>query len=219
MIQFLRIYFNYVLFTLGTREVLSRDLINKVIPIECHEPLVVLSSPDIFTRGEVLVRASVSDMLSVVAKSLNSNGVKLFVYDGYRNNERQRAGWNRVIGNLKKENPKMEDAEIEVAAQKQVARPDGIGGGHQTGGAVDLTLCSLNGTPLFMGTEYSEHNKFTKTSAHIKSEEVRERRKILFRAMRDAGFGNYPNEWWHYSYGDRMWAAYLEKKVCLYDVL
>lgn len=217
--ELLRIYFNYILFILGIRDVLSRDIVNKVAPVECHEPLVVLSDPDIFTRGEILVRASVAEMLSAVAKSLNSNGVNLFVYDGYRSNERQRAEWNRVIGNLKKENPKMEDAEIEVIVQKQVARPDGIGGGHQTGGAVDLALCTPDGVPVNMGTEYIEFNELTKTGAHIEDAEVREHRKILLSAMRKAGFVNYPNEWWHYSYGDRMWAAYLRKKTCLYDVL
>ena len=113
----------------------------------------------------------------------------------------------------------MEDADIEVFAQKQIARPDGIGGGHQTGGAVDLTLCSLDGTPLFMGTEYSEHNRLTRTSAYIEDAAVRKHRKILLSAMCEAGFVNYPNEWWHYSFGDRMWAAYSGKKKCLYDVL
>lgn len=217
--ELLRIYFNYILFILGIRDVLSRDIINKVVADECREPLVVLSDPDIFTRGEILVRASVVDMLSAVAKSVNSNGVNLFVYEGYRSNERQRAGWNRVIGTLKKENPKMEDVEIEVLAQKQVARPDGIGGGHQTGGAVDLTLCTPDGVPVSMGTEYLEFNELTKIGANIENKEVRERRKILLSAMRKAGFVNYPNEWWHYSYGDRMWAAYSRKKTCLYDVL
>lgn len=219
IMKFLRIYFNYFLFILGMRSVLSRDLINKVVPVECHEPLVVLSGPDIFTRGEILVRTSVSGMLSAVAKSLNSNGFKLFVYDGYRSNERQREQWNNAVEKMRRGNPEMSDTQIEMLVQKQVARPDGIGSGHQTGGAVDLTLCSLDGTPLFMGTKYIEFNELTKTGAIIEDAAMRERRKTLLSAMREAGFVNYPNEWWHYSYGDRMWAAYSRKKTCLYGVL
>jgi len=29
--------------------------------------------------------------------------------------------------------------------------------------------------------------------------------------MHSAGFSNFPGEWWHFSYGDRVWAAYLRK--------
>lgn len=216
-----RIYFNYILVTFGIREVLPRDVINEVFSIECNEPLVILSGENIFTEGEVLVRASVSSMLNAVAENprLKILGYGLFVYDGYRSNEKQREQFNRAVKNLKEDNPNLNDSEIKNLAQKQVARPDGIGGGHQTGGAVDLTLCSLDGTPLPMGTGYIEFNEFTKTSAHIKDKEIRERRKILLYVMREAGFVNYPNEWWHYSFGDRMWAAYLGKKECPYDIL
>lgn len=219
--KLLRIYFNYILFTFGIREVLPRDIINEVVPIECNEPLVILSGENIFTEGEVSVRASVSRMLKVVAENprLKILGYGLFVYDGYRSNERQREQWDRVVKNLKENNPNLNDFEIKDIAQKQVARPDGKGGGHQTGGAVDITLCSLDGTPLPMGTGYPEFNELTKTSAHMKDKEICERRKILLCAMSEAGFVNYPNEWWHYSSGDRMWAAYLGKKECLYDIL
>lgn len=36
--------------------------------------------------------------------------------------------------------------------------------------------------------------------------------------MEKAGFQNYPFEWWHYCYGDRMWAAYSGKKTCFYGM-
>lgn len=219
--KLLRIYFNYILFTLGMREVLPRDLVNKVVPIECNEPLVVLSGKGVFTGEEVLVRVSVSSMLKAVAENprLKTLGYGLFVYEGYRSNEKQRKQWNRVVEDLKKDKSKLGDSEIENLAQKQIARPDGQGSGHQTGGAVDITLCTLDGTPLPMGTGYPEFNEFTKTSARMKDEDVRERRRILLYAMRETGFVNYPNEWWHYSFGDRMWAAYLGKKICPYGIL
>lgn len=219
MMSSIRIYLNYTLFILGIRDVLSRDIINKVIPIENHEPPVILSGDTIFTNKEVRVRASVAEKLNAVAKNLQLSGYGLFVYEGYRSNETQRVQWSNAVEKMKRGNPVMSDNQIEMIVQKQIARPDGVGGGHQTGGAVDLTLSSLECEPLDMGTEYVEFNEFTKTNAHIVSQEVHDRRKVLLSAMRKAGFVNYPNEWWHYSYGDRMWAAYLKKKVCPYDVL
>ena len=34
--------------------------------------------------------------------------------------------------------------------------------------------------------------------------------------MQDAGFVNYPAEWWHYCYGDKMWAAYSHEKYAIF---
>ncbi|SUX54583.1 Uncharacterised protein [Chromobacterium vaccinii] len=34
--------------------------------------------------------------------------------------------------------------------------------------------------------------------------------------MRDAGFVNYPSEWWHWSHGDRYWAAVTCAPAALY---
>jgi D-alanyl-D-alanine dipeptidase len=36
-------------------------------------------------------------------------------------------------------------------------------------------------------------------------------RKIMSKALEDAGFVNYPTEYWHWSYGDRYW-AYVKKQ-------
>lgn len=92
----------------------------------------------------------------------------------------------------------------------------GIGGGHQSGGAVDLTLCDREGRPIDMGTGYMEHNDSTATySKHITSEQ-RKNRKILLTVMEETGFVNYPAEWWHFAYGDRMWASYKHKRHAIY---
>lgn len=37
--------------------------------------------------------------------------------------------------------------------------------------------------------------------------------------MTEEGFVNYPAEWWHFSYGDKMWAAYSYKKYAFYDII
>jgi D-alanyl-D-alanine dipeptidase len=29
----------------------------------------------------------------------------------------------------------------------------------------------------------------------------------------------YPGEWWHYCYGDRMWAVYSGRTECMYGSL
>ncbi|MEK6914663.1 MAG: hypothetical protein AABW83_03360 [Nanoarchaeota archaeon] len=36
--------------------------------------------------------------------------------------------------------------------------------------------------------------------------------------MTKSGFTNYPGEWWHWSYGDRIWAHYNNKKYAIYGI-
>lgn len=89
-------------------------------------------------------------------------------------------------------------------------------GGHQTGGAIDCTLCSSDGQLLDMGTHYLEFTDKTKTNSSSLSKEQKRNRDLLCDAMKNAGFVNYPNEWWHFSYGDKMWAAYKHRRVAIY---
>ena len=81
-----------------------------------------------------------------------------------------------------------------------------------------MGLCDNEGRELDMGTQYLEHNKKTKTRCKALTEEQRRNRRVLVDAMQRAGFVNYPAEWWHFSYGDKMWAAYSNKRAALYDV-
>ena len=44
-------------------------------------------------------------------------------------------------------------------------------------------------------------------------------RRFLYRIMTEAGFANYPEEWWHWSYGDNMWAANKQKSYAIYSTV
>ena len=78
---------------------------------------------------------------------------------------------------------------------------------HVTGGTVDLTL-TLDGTPLALGTGFDD---FTALAAAASWESrpgaTRELRRLLYGAMRDAGFVVLHCEWWHFEFGTRRWAA------------
>ena len=86
---------------------------------------------------------------------------------------------------------------------------------HSTGGAIDLTLSDLDGNPIDMGSEIDEIGKRSEPNYYSQAslEDVSGnaslwnfRRNILKNAMINAGFVQHPNEWWHYSYGDQLWA-------------
>ena len=90
---------------------------------------------------------------------------------------------------------------------------------HSTGAAVDLTLADQDGVPLDLGSPIdaigvvSEPDHFRRLAAEGVDDTTRRqariwqsRRDALAAAMEAAGFAQHPNEWWHFSHGDQLWA-------------
>jgi D-alanyl-D-alanine dipeptidase len=90
---------------------------------------------------------------------------------------------------------------------------------HSTGAAVDLCLADATGQPLAMGSAIdaigavSEPDHFAAVAAassdsaeRLQALEWHRRRQLLAAVMQAAGFEQHPNEWWHFSWGDQMWA-------------
>ncbi len=86
---------------------------------------------------------------------------------------------------------------------------------HSTGGAVDLTITTINGDLIDMGGEIDSMEEISQPNYYYevskidsKSQEYlwHTRRMLLANAMKLAGFAQHPNEWWHFSYGDQLWA-------------
>lgn len=112
----------------------------------------------------------------------------IIIYDAARPRTAQQAMWDAVKGTV----------------GEQYVAPPGKGGPHNFGVAVDVGL-AFDGVPLDMGTEFDSFN----TASHITDEEalVAEKkispealknRRLLRKAMTDAGFLTYRREWWHF---------------------
>ena len=43
---------------------------------------------------------------------------------------------------------------------------------------------------------------------HEEDEQARNNRRLLYHTMKCAGFESYSCEWWHFAYGERMWAMF-----------
>lgn len=68
-----------------------------------------------------------------------------------------------------------------------------------------------------MGGAYLDFSKAG--DGNFLTKEQKDNRKVLCKAMQRAGFVNYPLEWWHFSYGDKMWAAYSGKRYAIYSIV
>ena len=140
----------------------------------------------------VRVRKRVAVMLKNAQRSLPPH-FELKVVSGYRNETEQLALRQRF------------------GTTQQVAAESG----HATGGAVDVTLWYC-GKEIDCGSSYLEFTAKTPTWSRELSYCQRRNRFILYNAMTSAGFVNYPLEWWHFCYGDRMYAAYRFEKQAFY---
>jgi D-alanyl-D-alanine dipeptidase len=151
-------------------------------------------------------------------------GLVLVVVEGVRTLDHQRFGWNSKWEHVKAENPTWSDEQIEKAVRLVVAKPAPLAN-HNCGGAVDVVLGRVDGTLVDMGAPYPSHgsdmdfaSKFPMLSLDI-TDEQKANRKILREAMESQGFVWYPGEWWHFCYGDRMWAVYTSRTECGYGPL
>ena len=147
-------------------------------------------------------------------------GHKLLVVTAFRPVGMQKRLWRNRLIQMAKAHPFMmmfQHRKWKKEVSKFTSPPGGSS--HQYGGAVDVTVLDQNNNRLDMGTSLTDFGEKVKTHTNLISEEQKINRKILFDAMTKAGFVNYPNEWWHYSYGDRMWAAYSQEKSCIYGPL
>lgn len=130
---------------------LPSDILRSKPVKECHEPMVHLTSCDgLFLNGVTMqCRYSVAEKLKRIAKLLSEKGLGIYIYELYRSPEQQQM---RLQDTYNRYSDKFSDKdELEKYVRRCTA---GVGGGHQTGGAVDLTLCDINGIPLDMGSEY-----------------------------------------------------------------
>ena len=78
---------------------------------------------------------------------------------------------------------------------------------HSTGAAVDITLVNDIGEVVNMGSPIDEMSDRSLPEYYIHSHpEYHAHRQLLRDVMLKAGFQRNPREWWHFSFGDQMWA-------------
>ncbi|WP_106475651.1 M15 family metallopeptidase [Phytohalomonas tamaricis] len=164
---------------------------------------------------ECFVRTEVYQRLLTAAQTLPA-GVMLVVLDGWRPLEVQCHLYTTLLGLITQRFAALDEATRRGRIRGFVALPSDdplCPSPHLTGAAVDVTLCDEHGLLLDMGTAFDEmhaasHTRYFETLAapSATERECRERRRMLYHAMAQAGFANLPSEWWHYSFGDQLWA-------------
>ena len=203
---------------------------------ECGEPLVPVPEtsflrcvPEYHRRGVAnalavcYVREGVATRLEQVARRLGEWQLTLTVWDAWRSVAVQQAIFDEYQADLRGRHPHLSPEELETRTREFVALPSTDPmrvSPHLTGGAIDVTLADGAGNLLPMGTDYDDFSPRAATrffepfpdapvaqNALSPDEQMgRNHRRLLYHVMTEAGFTNYESEWWHFDYGNRLWA-------------
>jgi D-alanyl-D-alanine dipeptidase len=166
-----------------------------------------------YTGKDVYVRQGVLERLERASHFLKDEDstLQLEVGYGYRALKIQRQLFEKYKAELSET---YRGEELIAATHRLVAVPEAAG--HPAGAAVDIQIIQ-NGKPLNFGTKMWEFIPDTFTFSPFISRQAWQNRQLLRRVLLAVGFAPFDGEWWHFSYGDKEWAKYYNKKAALYE--
>lgn len=135
----------------------------------------------VYDFSDAYLRYGTVKKLAAVQEALRGEGLSLLIWDAYRPQYAQRLLWERCP-----------DANF-------VANPDTGGSKHSNGGTVDITICTSDGAPMEMPSEFDEFSALADRDYSDVSAEAAANAEKLERLMDAAGFDGYSAEWWHYT--------------------
>ncbi len=166
------------------------------------------------------LRRTVAEKLAQVNARAGEAGLELFLFDAWRPRQVQAYFHDVWMPRaLQRRNPSLAGAALIEEVERYWAAPsdsEASPAPHATAAAVDLTLRWKGGEQLWMGslfddvTALAHRGRFENLDADnfsFSDQEARSNRRLLHWLMVEEGFAGHPDEWWHFSWGDQMWAA------------
>lgn len=165
----------------------------------------------------VYVRSELLKRVIFAAESL-AEPFQLVVRAGHRPIAVQKRLLKECAADYKRDNPEVSDQEALEHARNFVSDPDISLPPHVCGAAVDVELINSD-TKKFLdfGSAMNDDNERSFLFYPQLTEEQKTNRLKLVRAMLGAGLASCKTEWWHFSYGDQLWAWFYGKQNSLYS--
>jgi D-alanyl-D-alanine dipeptidase len=136
----------------------------------------------VYQKAACYLHTEVADALSEVQVELESLGLGLKVFDGYRPLHVQQLMWDTIQD------------------ERYVMNPAKNKGRHTRGTAIDLTLIDQNGNELEMPSAFDDFTELAHSDYESISSEARHNRQLLKSVMEKYGFVQFPFEWWHFDF-------------------
>jgi zinc D-Ala-D-Ala dipeptidase len=165
----------------------------------------------------VYVRSELAVRMKIAAESL-SDTYKLVIRAGHRPIEVQKRILTDCANDYKRAHPEVSDAEALEHARDFVSDPDLTLPPHVCGAAVDVTILdTASGQLLDFGSKLNDDSEKSFIYYPYLSEQQKSNRLLLVAVMLNAGLASCKPEWWHFSYGDQVWAWFYGEEKSLYS--
>ena len=146
----------------------------------------------------IIVTKKAAKQLVKVQRKLNESGLTLFVFDAYRP---QRAV-DQFVSWAKNLNDTLNKSKYYPEVDKNRLFKEGYISSHSrhsSGSTIDLSIAYMNGELLDMGGIYDFFGERSHVDYIEISEQQMKNRNILQSIMKQYGFRNYSQEWWHFT--------------------
>lgn len=181
-----------------------------------HYRHYIASHPEyigVYARSEAVQRL-------YTAASLLKPHLRLVVRAGHRPLEVQRALLAECIERYRQDHPEASRSQALEHARQFVSDPDIVLPPHVCGSAFDVELLdSTTGQLLDFGSRVNDDNATSFLYYPNLTQLQKDNRQILLAAMLEAGFASRSTEWWHFSYGDQVWAWFYSQPQSLYSIV
>jgi D-alanyl-D-alanine dipeptidase len=199
-------------------------------------------SPTIMIRKQLAeLLASINHVLqtSTIGEEIFGRPVELYVEEGWRANDTQRELYDEVFPRLiRKQYPSFTEKQVLARRDELIAHPtdDTSPSPHATGAAIDIRLryahpelgyvpgafVPMRRKSADMG-QVARPDYFERKARLSPSEkEYARNRRAFYWIMRggllgdDSGLVVNPSEYWHWSYGDQLWAALMQAPYAMF---
>lgn len=189
---------------------------SRIRPLSSIEPKLV-NTYDGYSKIRLGVYNKLLEMLEILPKDIG-----IAYYEGFRPLSKQKEYFDKKF----KENLVIiKDKNLAYLETCKSVSPfiDNVPT-HATGAAIDITLFRIKEDGKIELIDMGKFdtiwgpNDAEEAFSKNTTEEQKKNRIILFNAAAIVGLVSYGYEWWHFSYGDRMWAYVKKEKYALYGL-
>lgn len=210
------------------------NLAFEIIPIEENkDPMVNLKhypfvlAPmyyewDLSDSPDLWVRKTIADKLVQIQKDhLESLDRKFKIWDPWRSRIVQNNIYQKFWDELSEEHPEWDEERLIHEVGIFVTKADNPKRipPHATGGSIDLTVVEADGSEMDFGTVFDHFGPEAAIGYFEDNNEnntARDNQRWLHEIMTENGFGVYEDEWWHFDFGNQLWALTTGKDKALF---
>lgn len=207
---------------------LDKKRLATVTVLEDDSPLISLKKtsldliyePSVWKDYAYLIRETIVEKIGRISDALNKQDKTLIIRSVWRSFGHQRLIWDKKVDFMRRIHPEMPLEEIHEKVSYFIAPPKQSM--HATGGAVDALIYDRKKNCVMdFGTNDGLHIDLNKKCYPYHPEitnEAKENRTLLIGLFLKEDFVVDIKEYWHFDYGNAIWALRKKEKHAIYDV-